>query len=157
MNPWRRAPIDKNPYVRNAFRVARVPREVVSRRALVTLIGRTQRIVQEPGAHTIRGEAVTVADINAAEKILLDAKQRIIEELLVHATEGGPGLALRDFEKEIDAELQTAGADAAAACLHAVRARASDLAQNFAATNPSSPSFGALELDVPPPFGWPEE
>ena len=91
MNVWRRSSLSKNPYRRTAFRVARVPREVVRHRTIVELIGRTKRIVHTmPQEHTIDGKPVTLMEVNAAEQILLDPKQRILEELLEHTVEKPP-------------------------------------------------------------------
>ena len=68
MNVWRRGSLNKNPYARTAFRLARVPRETTRHRVMVQLIGRTKRIVSlDPKAHSIGGKPVTEAEINSAE------------------------------------------------------------------------------------------
>lgn len=160
VNIWRRGSLLENPYVRNAFRVARVPREVVRHRTIVQLIGQTERIVNtDPTAHTIRGKPVSNAQINVAAQILLDPKQRILEEMLVHATETPPLERIRRL-----------AADAAAAMaandtgrlpvtnLEGLEPWAREMVRQFLDNIPGpDPSFGALELDLVPPFGRPGE
>ena len=101
MSVWRRGPLTENPYVRTPFRVARVPREVVARRSVVQLISQTRRMVAtDATAHTIRGEPVTPEKLNAAESVLLSPEQRIVEELLVHATEAPPTKRIRELGRQ---------------------------------------------------------
>ena len=160
MNIWRRAALNKNPYYRTAFRLARVPRETVQHATMVRLLGQTRKVVDaDPQAHRISGEAVTRTDINAAEQILLDPKQRIAEELLHHATELPPLQAVRKLNAEVAACLE---ADASPVLRpgnpEGLAALAQILVQRYLSTVPEpTPSFGALELELVPPFGSPEE
>src|SRR6266542_4006140 len=106
MNVWHRGSLTENPYYRTAFRVGRVPRDVVRHRTVVQLLGQTRRIVAaDPQAHTVRGEPVTDAMLNAAEQVLLDAKQRIVEELLEHAAEEPPLDRVRQLARQAAAAL----------------------------------------------------
>lgn len=159
MNLWRRGSLTRNPYHRTAFAVAQVPREVVRHSILVKLLGQTRRIVNaDPQAHTIQGEPVTGAEINAAEQILLDPRQRIVEELLVHATEKPPLEQVRQLAREV-AEAMSVGSEAVPVTnIAAFEGLAQYLVARFLAGAPSAElSFGALELDLVPPFGRPGE
>lgn len=154
MNIWRRGPLDKNPYRRTAFRVARVQREIVQHRRLVQLIGQTKLIAQDPRAHLIGGEAVSLAEINAAVQVLLDAKLRIAEELLEHATERPPMDALRKLAREASEALLYESKEMATSNYDGLQIWVQDLVQQYLETTlPASPSFGALELTLVPPFG----
>lgn len=159
MSLWRRGPLDRNPYVRNAFRVARAPREVTRHRILVQLIDETKRVARDPEAHRIAGQPVTETEINAAEQILLDARQRIGEELLAHAAERPPLDEVRKRARE--AAKLLAGGEPGKLVLKDLRGLESTftaLVREFLAAGPGpDPSFGALELNLPPPFGGPEE
>lgn len=96
MNIWRRGPLNKNPYYRTAFRITRVPREITSRATVVKMIGQIRKIIGgNPSAQTVQGVSVEKTDINAAEQVLLDPKQRILEELLGHAAEELPLARIR--------------------------------------------------------------
>jgi hypothetical protein len=154
MNIWRRYPLGRNPYLRNAFRVARVPRGVVSHPKLVKLMGQTRRIA-DAGGHTIAGQPVSPADVNAAVSVLLDPRQRIAEELLEHTFEKPPLDALRKLARESAELLSNAGAGPLALKNTAMlRDLIWAFAAEFLAEHPGpDPSFGALELDLPPPFG----
>jgi len=159
MSLWRRGPLDRNPYVRNAFRVARVPREVTRHRILVQLIEETKRVARDPEAHRITGQPVTDTEINAAEQMLLDARQRIAEELLAHAAERPPLDEVRKRARE--AAKLLAGEEPGKLVLENVRALEgafTALVREFLAAGPGpDPSFGALELNLPPPFGGRQE
>ncbi len=156
MNIWRRGSLSRNPYRRTAFRVARVPREVVRHRTIVELIGRTKRIVNtKPQEHTIDGKSVTLTEVNMAEQILLDPKQRILEELLEHSLEKPPLARVRKLAQEaaLAMEIETVE-QLPVTNLIALQVWASDLVQKFLGDAPDpDPSFGALELDIIPPFG----
>ena len=158
MNIWRRGALNKNPYYRTAFRVARVSREMLQHSAVVRLLGQTRRVVDaDPQAHRIRGEAVTRTDINAAEQILLDARQRIAEELLHHATELPPLQAIRKLNAEV-AGCIAADTSLTPGNLEGIAPLAQALVQRYLSAVPEpASSFGALELDLAPPFGFPEE
>ena len=160
MNPWRRGPLAKNPYARNAFRVARVPREIVRRRTIVQLMGQTKRVVSaDPRLHTIKGEPVTEAEINAAEQILLDPKQRIVEELLVHATERPKLERVHKLAQQI-AEAMKADENAPlqATNLKGLQPWVREIVKQFLDAKPGEePSLDTLEAKFIPPFGQPEE
>lgn len=160
MNVWSRGPVTHNPYTRTAFRVARVPREVVRRRTVVQLIGQTKQLVDsDPERHRIGGRAVTPAEINAAEQILLDPGRRVLEELLEHAAEE----LLLDRIKALDRAAAEAMRDddqepLPVTNLSGLASWGSDLVEQFLDAVPGAdPSLGALELRLVPPFGDPEE
>ena len=158
MNIWRRYSLERNPYLRNAFRVARVPRELVSHPKLVKLMSQTRRIA-DVGGHSIAGQPVSPADVNAAVSLLLDPRQRIAEELLEHATEKPPLEAIRKLGSK-SRELLSITEPVPLTQMNpdVLRDWARAIAAEFLAQNPGpDPSFGALELDLPPPFGWFEE
>jgi hypothetical protein len=160
MNIWRRGPLTQNPYLRTAFRVARVPREITRRRTLVRLVNQTRHVVSiDPQAHTIRGAPVTMTKLNAAEQILLDPPQRILEELLEHAAEAPPLEQVRKLAAEATRALAEDGLTSAPVTnLRGLQLWAHSLAQQFLESVPGpDPSFGALELDIVPPFGHLEE
>ena len=156
MNIWCRGSLTRNPYVRTAFRVARIPREIVRHQTLIQSIGTTKRIVSaDPQAHVIGGEPVTHAEINVAEQILVNPSRRIVEELLEHATERPPLERVRKLAREAGGMM---GAHEAGrlpvANLSGLRAWADVLVQQFLDdAPPPDPSFGALELKIVPPFG----
>lgn len=162
MNIWRRRPLTENPYVRNAFRVTRVPRELLKRRTIVQLIGQTRRVVcSDPTEHAILGAPVTAEELNQAEAIVLDPAQRILEELLAHPAESLP---LDRVAKLAEAARQ-AGAPAEGTVQLAAGVAPPALAdelQRCCLVAPSagpraSASFGALELELGPPFGGAQE
>lgn len=158
MNVWRRGPLLENPYYRTAFRVARVRPEDVQHRALVKMIGSTRRLVAaDPQAHTIQGRPVTEADINVAEGILLDARQRIVEELLEHPTEQLPLDGVRRLMQDIIVAL--AGQESGPLPVvnwNGLFPLADVLLRQFLAEK-AVPVLGALELEVVPPYGRAEE
>jgi len=157
-NLWTRYPLTHNPYYRTAFRLAGVPRETTSRRTLVMLIGQTRQMVRAAAqAHTVHGTPVSDAELNPAEAILLDPKQRISEELLTHATERLPLDLVRKLAQEAAAALQAEGAGRLPVDnLSGLQGWTRSLAQQFLEQTPAPPpSLGALELTVVPPFGQP--
>jgi hypothetical protein len=160
LNIWRRGSLLDNPYHRTAFRIARVPPEIIRRSTLVTMLGQTRRLVRgAPDAHVILGQPVTEADLNAADTILLDAKQRMLEELLEHTEEQIP----LDQVRQVQSEVMSAMADPSSGPLvvenlAAVRAWVEVMLREFLAQSPTGhPSFGALELELVSPFGRPED
>lgn len=160
MNVWRRGSLTQNPYARTAFRVARVPREVVRHRTVVELIVQTRQLVgADPKAHTIGGRPVDLAEINAAEQVLLDPRKRILEELLEHATERPPLQRVRKLAREAaEAMASDGGGRLAVTNLSGLEPWVGRLVRQFLDGLPApDPSFGALEMDVPPPFGDPAE
>lgn len=160
MNTWRRGAIDQNPYTRTKFRVARVPREVVQHAMMVGIIGQTRQIVNhDPKAHSIGGVPVTTADVLVAEQALLDPRQRILEELLHHATERLPMARVRELAGK-SAEILAADDPGPLpvtkpAALRVLAAEIVRLCNERAPLPP--PSLGALELELPPPFGHMED
>lgn len=147
MNPWPGPDAGRNPYVHNALRIARVPREVVRAAPLAQLIHETQQAVQA-GAHHIGGVPVTPEQLNQAQQTLADAAGRLSAELLEHATEHVSIEGLRALDREL------AGAEPDAVqgdelelwvrrCLHQFLEQASEI----------DPWFGAAELEIVPPYG----
>ena len=64
--------------------------------------GQTRKLIRtSPDAHVIQGQPVTEAQLNAADTILLDAKQRVLEELLEHAEELLPLDQVRQIAAEV--------------------------------------------------------
>ena len=160
MSLWRRGSLARNPYSRTAFRTARVPRETVRYRTVVQIVGQTKRIVStDPTAHMIQGEPVTHAEINAAEKILLDSKQRIVEELLEHASEKPPLDRVRQLSRVVaEAMTEQAAPQLRVKDFSGLEPLRLSIIRQFLDTSASpDPSFGALELDIVPPFGREEE
>jgi hypothetical protein len=160
MNIWRRESLSKNPYWRTAFLVTRVPREEVRRRTIVRTIGDTRRIVAaDPLAHVIGDKPVTIEEINAAEQILLNPKQRILEELLEHTSEKLPLEDVRQLAREAGAALSAQSMEQLPVTnLEGLRAWAEVLVREFLQSVPGpDPSFGALELGLVPPFGQTDE
>ena len=155
MSLWRRKSLLVNPYYRTAFRVMRVPREVTRRRTLVQLIGQTRRIAAaDPQAHTICGEPVTETEINGAEKILLDASQRVLEELIHHASEPLPVAPILALAGEAAALMADEEGPLTPTELTPFEPWLHQVVTEWLASHPGAdPSFGALELELTPPFG----
>lgn len=156
MNLWRRQPLTENPYYATAFRVARVPRETDRHRTIVQLIRQVRQIIKaEPGAHVIRGVPVSEAAVNAAEQILSEPHQRILEELLTHATERLPLARVRKLAAEAaQAMASEPGGPLPVKNLRALDSWARAAFAQFLDDAPAQdPSLGALELDLIPPFG----
>jgi hypothetical protein len=156
MNVWRRGPLHKNPYARTAFRVARVSREVVRPRTLAQYIGRTRQIVsRDASAHMLGGTPVTDAELNAAVAILHDATQRVLEELLEHATEKLPLERVNKLGRGVAKAMAVEDADGLRdKNLEAFQSWSKNLARQFLdSAHTPSPSFGAFETEPIPPFG----
>ena len=154
MNPWRRGPLTRNPYHRTPFRVARVPREITRRRTMLQLINQTENLLGK--GHDIDNEPVSQAELNAMTQILLDARQRIVAELLEHATEKPPLERVRKLAREV-AMAMTPEPEVAPLPITNLRVLdlwAQHLAHQFLDQMPMpDPSFGATELMLVPPFG----
>lgn len=160
MNIWRRGSLTQNPYYRTLFRITRVPREITRHRTIVTLIGQTRQLVNaDPLSHQINGSPVTDAEINAADPALTDPKRRIIEELLEHAAEEPPLGQVRKLAKEVAEAMAVDPSEKLTINdLSALEGLARSLIRQFLEQAPqSSPSFGALELEIVPPFGKVDE
>lgn len=154
MNPWRRGPLTRNPYARTPFRVARVPREVTRRRTLLQLISQTENLLGK--GHEVGGEPVSQAELNAVTQVLLDARQRVVAELLEHASEKPPLEPVRRLAREAAAAMtpEESAARPAVNNLRALELWAQHLARQFLEQSPApDPSFGAHELALAPPFG----
>ena len=159
MNVWRRSPLlSKNPYARTAFRVARVQREVVRHSTIVKLIGMTRNMVKaDPEAHAIAGLPVSITELNAAEKILTDPRQRILEELLEHATERPKVDQVKQLVREVAEALAVEETGQQGFDQAGLRLWANGFVQQFLdSAHQPDPSFGALETGLIPPFGTPE-
>ncbi|MGE0129089.1 MAG: hypothetical protein AB7U82_13505 [Blastocatellales bacterium] len=164
MNIWRRGLLTQNPYYRTPFRIARVPREITRHRTIVKLIGDTRQLVnRDPQSHRINGSPVTDAEINAAEPALTDPKRRIIEELLEHAAEEPPLGPVRKLAQEVAEAMAVDSPERPSETwmvndLGALQGLATSLIRQFLEQAPQhSPSFGALELEIVPPFGRADE
>lgn len=159
MNVWRRSPqLSKNPYARTAFRMARVQREMVRHSTIVKLIGMTRNVVKaDPEAHVIAGLPVSITELNAAEKILTDSKQRVLEELLEHAAERPKLEHVKHLAREVAESLAVDEAGQQGFDQAGLRQWANGLVQQFLdRAHQPDPSFGALETGLIPPFGIPE-
>lgn len=156
-NLWLRGSL-VNPYYRTAFRVARVPREVVRHRTLVQLVSQTRQLVEtDPKAHSIGGLPVTSSEVNTAQQTLMDPQARILEELLEHATEKLPLEAIRKLAQEVAQAMDAEGA-LSNPDIKPLELLAPTLIREFLTAVPGTgPSFGAVELETPPPFGQEEE
>lgn len=158
MNVWRQGPITENPYRRTAFRVAMMPREVTERASIVDYISEAREIVNvAPESHKILGRQVTPEDLNDAETVLLKPEARICHELLAHATERASFDRLRKLESEagdLMAEYAKAESSSKMAAFSPILLEFIRLYVKTAC--PSEPWFGALELELVPPFGEPE-
>jgi len=154
-NPWRQGSLLKNPYYRTAFRMARVPREIVRYRTLVQMITQTKNVVgRDPLAHTIKSEPVSETDVNAAEQILLNPAARMAEELLHHATETTPFDPLRACLRTAAALLQPDNQAPAWVNYRWLELWAGGIIEDGLAQLPVPPvSLGARELALIPPFG----
>jgi hypothetical protein len=160
MNVFRQGPVTQSPYQRTAFRVGRVPKEVVRHRAVVQMLAQTRQLVGDrPDQHTIAGRAVTLAELNAAEQVLLKPERRILEELLEHAAEKPPLERIKQLSKEARRALAEGRGDwQAVRTLEALRPWSAALVRCFLDSVPGpDPALGALELDLVPPFGGDEE
>jgi hypothetical protein len=153
---WRRGPLSNNPYLRTAFRVARVTRETTRRRTIASMIAQTRNLLKrDPTAHAIAGRPVTQEELNSAEKTLLNAEQRIAEELLHHQTEQYPVDRLRKcLERCTEAMGGQQAAAPSAPNLRGLEPWILQLLERFHKSVESGDgSFGALELTIPSPFG----
>jgi hypothetical protein len=136
--------------------VARVPCEITRRPTMVQLLRQTGNLIDtDPEAHTVNGKPVTRAELNAVGQILLDPEKRIVEELLEHASES---LSLVHVRKLL-AEVVEAMSVASSGSLSFINSRQLNewinfLLKEFLDEVPAvGPSFGALELEIIPPFG----
>lgn len=155
-SPWKRTAVTRNPYYRTAFRVGRVPREVVRYRTVSILISQTRQVIRtDPMAHTIQDKPVTEEELNDAEKILLKNETRILEELIEHPAERLPLDHLKSLELELRDSIQPAQA------LEDLEIRTEFLKgwlpelvdQALKDTGSPDGLLGALELELLPPFG----
>lgn len=155
MSIWRREPLTENPYLRTAFRIAKAPREAIRRLTLARLIQQAKQVaVNTPEARSIMGRPVTPEDVNAAEGILLKPEQRILEELLVHSTEGQSQKRLRKLAQQTTAAIRGPMEDPTPPDHQGLRLLMRDLvAQQVAHAAQVDPFFGVAELDLIPPFG----
>jgi hypothetical protein len=156
MSIWSRESLDENPYYYTAFRIARVSRETTRHKVIVKRVGSTRRIIdRDPDQHQIQGKAVTEADVNVAEQVLVDAHRRIEEELIEHAAEELPLKQLHALSQRaaqamaVNEQIQLPVTN-----LEALRPWAARVVEQFLDGQPASSAlFGALELDIVPPFG----
>jgi hypothetical protein len=153
--------LTENPYVRTAFRIVKMARQVASRRTMVQRIHDARSIAQtDAESRSILGRPVTLEEINKAEAILLSAEDRILEELLVHATERpsrkrAGELARRAAEAMTPDDAPAADEQPPAAVNpKALQPLLDELAgKSLDAMGPAEAAFGAEELTVVPPFG----
>jgi hypothetical protein len=156
MNVWRRKLISQNPYLRNAFRVAMMPREATERVRIAEYLGEARDIVSaDAQAHRIGGTAVTPEEINQAEAVLMAPEERILEELLVHSTEALSLDRLRQLDGRA-AEAMTPRSEAVSVGIRpeALTVLLHDLVSMSTEQLPKSePWLGALETGLTAPFG----
>jgi hypothetical protein len=155
MNPWLRGSTLTNPYYRNAFRVARVPREIVRHRTIVQLVGQTRQLVNaNSSSHVIGSQPVSNSEINTAEQILLDPVHRVLEELIEHAAERLPLERIRKLAKDASALMEPGPEPPSPVNWKVLDLMGPAIIDAFLAAEPGpGPSFGALELEIPPPYG----
>ena len=137
----------RNPYHYNAFRVARVSREVVRSALVAQIVHETQQEV-DAGVHSIGGTPVTAEELNDAQQLLGTASGRLTAELLEHANERLPLDGLRELLREAAAQAPEA-ADLPRPdvwALECIRRFLSEIERPDAC-------FGATELEIVPPFG----
>jgi hypothetical protein len=99
---------------------------------------------------------VNAADLNVAEQILLDPRDRFAEELLEHASERLPLERLKKLLAEAAAVMATEAEPQVARStnLSSLEPLGAAVVREFLDNNPSpDPSFGALETRLFPPFG----
>lgn len=154
MNIWLRGGVEQNPYDRTAFRIARVPREIVRHKTMVQMIGQTRRITRADGAaHTIKNAPVNDADVNTAEKLLVDPLARMAEELLYHAAEKPPFEGIRQLKRHIDEEKQSHSEPLQPKNTQWLHFWSNAIIGQMLETAPApDPLFGPVELSLHPPF-----
>ena len=156
MNIWRRGSLMRNPYERTAFRVTRVSREMVRRRTIAQVIVQTKRMVAaDETSHMIDDRPVTIEEINQAELVLFNGKQRAVEELLAHNPEGLPLKRIQELAQASMNLLCEGGTDILTAeNASLVQALWVDMVRQYLdEVGTPDPSLGGLELILPPPFG----
>ena len=156
MNVWKGGNPRNNPYYTNAFAVCRVGRETVRHGLLVKMISQTKRMVTTVAdSHTIAGRPVTAADINAAEKRLLDIRRRAAEELLHHDSEKPDPASLRKVLARVEEALAGEGAEPPPLeDLSWLDDWLRDLCERFLARQPQiETTAGPEALEIVPPCG----
>jgi len=158
MNVWRRGPLSRNPYYHTAFRLARVPRETTDRTLIVELVSQTRQLAEAvPDAHSIRGKPVADSEINRAELVLLDPRQRILEELLEHP-ESLPAASPWEALGREALEMMEAGGSTPLKLTNPkpfARWISQCYGRSLCAPADAGLLFGAAELELPPPWGRP--
>ena len=159
MNIWMRGPVTQNPYVRTAFRVAMLPREVVRRPSLVKRIAASRNLVAAaPGTNSIRGVPVTLEEMSAAETTLLKPEDRILEELLVHETESRDLRKVRALLAEVREAMSVPDDAPVSVRPDALRPFVRELEKQAFDQLPAVESgLGSLETGITPPFGETKE
>ena len=160
MSIWQHGSVAENPYLRTPFRVAMLPREVVRRASLVQRIGQARSIATaNPRANSIRGSAVSLAEVNDADEILLKPERRILAELLVHATETPPLSRVRALARKAASDLARPDDDTPTGidCAKLKPLLVDLVGHCLDGMEPAEPSFGALETTLVPPFGQRQE
>jgi hypothetical protein len=155
-SPWKKTSLTRNPYYRTAFRVARVPREIKRHHTVSMLISQTKQVVKtDPRAHSIQGQPVTEAELTEAEKILMDARARILEELIEHPAERLPLDHLKSLEAELRASIQPERelADLEVRMDFLKHWLPELIEQALAEQGSPDGLLGALELELVEPFG----
>ena len=124
------------------------------------MIAQTRNVVRaDPDAHRLDGRPVTLEQLNAAESILMDPQQRVIEELLHHAAERLPLEHLRKVLRRCHEALGAPSTPVDRAVdLRKLESLLEHLLRLYLDAVPApDASFGALELNLPPPFGLLED
>jgi len=158
---WRQGSITDNPYQRTAFRVTRLPREATRRRTIAHLVAQTKRMVEaDPRSHIVDGKPVTLAEINQAEAVVLDVRERIVEEMVAHGREIPPIHRLEELARKTLDMIRSEGSAGAKGLVNrkALGVVFQELIQLYLNDVQAPEScFGALELKLHPPFGPFEE
>lgn len=160
MSVWLKGSIHNNPYYRTAFRLTRVEPEVMRHKTTVQLIGQTRKIVRSaPGHHQVAGTEVSEAELNQAEKVLLDPALRLAEELLHHPACPSAEKPLRDLAVRAEKRLAELAAESPTLRDYGWLA---DFFQHGCARfleseRPLPVAAGPLELNSAPPLGPKEE
>jgi hypothetical protein len=137
-----------------------VGREVIRHKTMVQLIGQTRKIIRtSPEHHSIKRVPVTSAELNQAEKILLDQKLRMAEELLHHAVCPSPKKQLKELNQRVRGILaETADQTPEAEDFSWVNELSQILCERFLdGQRQIEITAGPLELEIVPPLGPEDE
>ncbi len=154
-----KGPVSVNPYDLSAFKAAGVPPDLMQPEQINQMIEQRRQAVQVmPGRIIFAGRPLTLADLTAARRLLLDPNQRMLESLLEHTPESFPAEeleVLRERMRNLPVDLPAAAVEER---LPGVLVRLTQtLACSFAAELPAiEVPARPVDLDPIPPFGKPE-